>query len=91
MPRRRSPGRTAVCGCPGAVTHSSSRNFSASDIRPSRVLTTGLPVIGGWMLAALVVAGPWIAPLAQVSAAVPATSATTSAETVSPAKGRRRP
>ena len=91
MPRRRSPGRVAVCGFPGAVTHSSNRNFSAMDMRPSSVLTTGLPVTGGWMLAALVVAGLWIAPLAQVSAAVPATSATTSAATVSPANGRRRP
>ncbi len=61
------------------------------DMRPSSVLTAGLPVTGGWMLAALVVAGLWIAPLAQVSAAVPATSATTSTATVSPANGRRRP
>jgi len=60
-------------------------------MRPSKALTTGLPVTGGWMLAALVEAGPWRAPLAQVSAAVPATRAATSATTVSPANGRRRP
>jgi len=35
--------------------------------------------------------GPWIAPLAQVSAAVPATMAATIATTVTPARGRRRP
>jgi hypothetical protein len=37
------------------------------------------------------VAGPWIAPLAQVSAAVPATRAQATATTVSPARGRRLP
>jgi hypothetical protein len=60
-------------------------------MRASRVLTSGLPVPAAWMLAALVAAGPWIAPLAQVSAAAPATRATTTAATVSPASGRRRP
>jgi hypothetical protein len=42
------------------------------------------------MLAALVVAGPWMALLAQVSAAVPATSVEVTSPTVSPARGRRR-